>query len=169
MKYGKELIAQLEQEIKLLRESIDDRMGRIAQGCTDMDDCFLSQRVEERGITEKLNEIELIKNGGCAWFIEYATLGGQLVNARWCDTRYGSKLRVEMPDGSVVWTASTTKKGLEKRGLKEVNVRRPAWFAFRSCGGMAGVYSGSYVLVPSAVNYATGEPAGAEPIEIRGI
>lgn len=45
---------------------------------------------------------------------------------------------------------------------------RPAWSAFRSSGsGMAGVYSGSYVLFPSDVNYATGEAASSDPIEIR--
>lgn len=170
MKYGKELVASLEADIAANRKAISDRYDRIDAGMTDMDDCFLSQRCEERGISVAKDKIELIKNGGCAWFREFATIDGVLVNAKWCDTRYGSKLRVEMPDGSVVWTNALTKNGLAKRGLKMVECLRPAWYAFRSSGrGLCGVYGGSYVLFPSDYNYATGEPAGAAPIEIREV
>lgn len=168
MKYGQDLIKDLEASIMMSRKAIEDRINRIDIGMTDWEDCFVSQRCEERGIQNDQEKIDLIKRGGCEWFVEYATLDGELVDAKWCNTKYGSKLRVEMPDGSVVWTNSITAKGLAKRGLKMVYCLRPAWFAFRSSGsGMAGVYSGSYVLFPSDVNYATGEAASSDPIEIR--
>ena len=169
MKYGTELIKDLESEIRLSKAAIADRLDRIDAGLTDLDDCFISQRCEERGIRNCKDKIQLIKDGGCAWFREYATLDGLLVRAKWCNTRYGSSMRVEMPDGSVVWTTSTTAKGLAKRGLKAVECKRPAWYAFRGCGGMLGVFSGEYVLFPSDVNYATGEEASADPIEIRDV
>jgi hypothetical protein len=73
-----------------------------------------------------------------------------------------------MPDGSVVWTSACTKKGLAKKGLKMVECLRPAWYKFHSsCSGMLGVYSGSYILFPSDWNYATGEEAKDEPLDIR--
>lgn len=168
MKYGAELIRELEDEISLLKRSIANRAERIEAGWTDMDDCFISERCESRGISNAEAKIELIRDGGCAWFPEYATLDGQLVDARWCETKYGTSLRVKMPDGRVVWTTACTDKGLAKKGLKRVECLRPAWYCFRSSSrGMLGVYSGSYVLFPSDVNYATGESASDDPIEIR--
>lgn len=167
MLYGQELIQQLQKDIELTQKVINDRWGRINDGRTDIDDCFVSMRVDDRGMQLCKDKIQLIKDGGCAWFIEYATLDGQLVNAKWCNTKFGTSLRAEMPDGKVVWTTACTKKGLAKRGLKMVKCKRPAWFCFRSSNsGMLGVYTGQYVLFPSDVNYATGEEAGSEPLEI---
>lgn len=168
MVYGEELIAKLEREIQLMKDAMRNRIERINNCETDWDDCFISQRCEERGISNNEAKIALIRRGGCEWFQEYATLDGQLVNAKWCNTTYGYRLRVRMPDGSIVWTSATTDKGLAKKGLKKVECLRPAWFKFSSSGsGMFGVYTGSYVLFPSDVNYATGEDASADPIEVR--
>ena len=170
MVYGQELIKRLEQEIVLQKKAICDRIDRINSGMTDIDDCFISQRCEERGIREAEAKISLIKNGGCSWFLEYATLDGTLVEAHWCNTKFGSSLRAVMPDGKVVWTTATTAKGLAKKGLKKVECLRPTWFKFHSsCRGMLGVYTGSYVPFPSDVNYATGEQASDEPLEIREV
>lgn len=168
MKYGKELIEQLKHEIDLMEEASKNRWERINNMDTDIDDCFMSMRCEDRGISNNKDKIDLINDGGCAWFPEYATLDGKLVDALWCNTKFGSSLRVKMPDGSVVWTTACTEKGLAKKGLKKVECLRPAWFKFSSSqSGMLGVYTGSYVLFPSDVNYATGEPASSDPIEIR--
>lgn len=168
MLYGEKLIESLRKDIDLMQKAIDERWNRINEGLTDIDDCFISQRCEERGIATAKEKIALIENGGYAWFREYATLDGRLVNAHWCNTKYGYKLRVEMPDGSVVWTTATTKSGLARKGIQQVECLRSAWFKFSSgYGGMLGVYSGDYVLFPSDRNYATGEIAEDEPIEIR--
>lgn len=168
MKYGQELVKELEQEIATLQASISNRYDRIDAGMTDMDDCFISDRCEQRGIQLAQDKINLINNGGTSWFTEYATLDGQLVNAVWCNTRYGYSLRVTMPDGSVIWTTASTAKGLARKGLKQVECRRPAWYCFRaSNSGMLGVYTGQYVLFPSDVNYATGEDAEDMPLEVR--
>ena len=170
MMYGTELIKRLESEIETLQGALNRRAERIANWETDEDDCFISERCESRGISVAKNKIALIKDGGCAWFPEYATLDGQIVKAHWCQTRFGSSLRAEMPDGTVVWTTASTAKGLAKKGLKRVECLRPAWYAYSSpYSGMMGVYCGDYVLFPSDYNYATGEPAKAEPIEIREV
>lgn len=168
MKYGQELITSLEDQIKILQKNMNNRVERINEGSTDIDDCFISQRCEERDIALNRDKIHLLKEGGCSWFEEYATLDGTLVDARWCNTRYGTSLRVVMPDGTVKWTTARTPKGLAKIGLKKVLCLRPAWFAFHSSGsGMFGVYTGSYVLFPSDINYATGEDADDYPMEIK--
>jgi hypothetical protein len=170
MMYGAALITKLENEITTLQAAIDRRAERIANWETDEDDCFISERVESRGIQVAKNKIQLIKDGGCAWFTEYATLDGTVVKARWCDTKYGYSLRAEMPDGKVVWTTAHTTKGLAKKGLKKVECKRPAWYAYKTpYGGMMGVYAGSYELFPSNFNYATGEDATVEPIEVRDV
>ena len=170
MLFGNDLIKSLENEMARTRAAIDNRWDRINDGWTDIDDCFISMKCDDRALSVCSDKIDLIKDGGTAWFREYATLDGTLVDAKWCNTKFGTSLRVVMPDGKVVWTTATTKKGLAKRGLKMVECRRPAWYTFRSVNsGMLGVYTGSYVLFPSDVNYATGETAGDTPLEIRDV
>ena len=122
MLFGADLIKSLEKENEMLMNSIDDRRKRIDDGWTDMDDCFISQRVEERGIRNNNDKIALIKSGGLHWFRELATADGIPVESRWVETRFGSTRRVEMPDGSVVWTSSLTDKGLARKGLKKSEV-----------------------------------------------
>ncbi|MBQ6679508.1 MAG: hypothetical protein IJM76_05740 [Lachnospiraceae bacterium] len=166
MIYGRELIERLEKEIQATYEVMERRNERIRNWETDEDDCFMSIRAEEHSLQGNRDKIRLIKDGGCAWFTEYATMDGTLVDAHWCDTRYGWRLRVTMPDGSVVWCGG--KKSLANKGLKRVLCLRPAWYAYKSpYRGLLGAYSGSYELFPSDYNYATGEPAGADPIEVR--
>lgn len=167
MKYGAELIAQLEAENVRLQAAREDRAQRVAAWQTDEDDCFLSERVEARTISTNRAKIDLLRRGGLAWFQEYVTTDGEPVEARWCDTRYGCRLRVVFPGGRVVWTSAETPRGLARLGLRKVWAQRPAWFAFRSsASGLMGVYSGAYVLFPSDTNYATGEPAPAAPVRI---
>lgn len=169
MLFGQELIEKLEREIETLKGAQERREERIRNWETDEDDCFISDRVEMQGIRVNMDKIDLIRRGGCEWFDEYATLDGQLVKARWCNTRYGLSLRVEMPDGSVVWTTGSA-KALAKRGLKRVLCLRPAWYAFRANGrGMYGVYTGGYELFPSDYNYATGEAASVNPIAVKEV
>ena len=168
MRYGAELVKELKGEIEILRESINNRYERIEKGWTDMDDCFVSQKFEVRGIDLAKQKIALIEEGGCNWFTEYATLDNKLVETRWCNTKYGTTLRVEMPDGKVIWTSALTEKGLAKKGIKRVQCLRPAWFCFKSAGkGLFGAYAGDYVLFPSDINYATGEKASEDPLEIK--
>lgn len=170
MLYGTELVKKLEEEIETTKKTMANRVDRINSGMTDEDDCFISIRCDERALHLCQDKINLIKDGGTSWFTEYATLDGKLIDAKWCNTCYGSKLRAVMPDGQVIWTNAITQKGLVKRGIKMVHCRRPAWFKFSSGGsGMYGVYTGQYVLFPSSVNYATGEDASVAPLEMKEV
>ena len=170
MLFGADLIKKLEEEMETTKKVMANRAERINEGMTDEDDCFVSMRCDERALYLCQDKINLIKEGGTSWFTEYATLDGKLIDAHWCNTRYGSKLKAVMPDGQVVWTNAITPNGLAKRGIKMVYCRRPAWFKFSSNGsGMYGVYTGQYILFPSSVNYATGEDASVDPLEIKEI
>ena len=168
--YGAELITSLENEKAMLLKSREERRTRINDGWTDEDDCFISIRVEERGCSLCDRKIQLIRDGGCHWFMEYQSLDGVPEKSHnWFTNKFGgSSCRVELADGRVIFTSADTEKGLAKKGLKKVLALRPAWFAFHSSSrGMMGVYSGDYYFFPSDVNYATGEPASAEPLEVK--
>lgn len=170
MLYGAELIKSLENEKARILEIQEDRSRRINNWETDEDDCFISIRCDERNLHLIDDKIRLLKNGGCHWFVEYqSTSGVHEKKHHWFENKFGGwSLRVELIDGTVIYTSADTEKGLAKKGLKKVLVLRPAWFAFHSSqSGMMGVYSGSYVEFPSDVNYATGEPAPVEPLEVK--
>ena len=170
MLYGQELIESLEKKIETTQGCIDRRWERINNWETDEEDCFISIRVDDRALQLYKDKIALIKEGGTSWFTEYATLDGELVDAHRCNTRYGSQLRVRMPDGSIIWTSAGTKKGLAKLGLKLVRCKRPAWYCFKTpYSGMYGAYMGTYELFPSDYNYATGEEATSEPLEMEDV
>lgn len=171
MTYGAELVKELQAEKALMIQSMDNRADRIDKGWTDMDDCFISQRCEERGMHLCDQKIKLIQeDGGFGWFWEYTTLEGQLIEAKWVNTQYGCSLRAVMPDGRVVWTTATTKAGLARKGLKAVMCKRPGWFYFHSANsGMLGAYTGQYILFPSNMNYATGFEADDDPVEIKEV
>lgn len=73
------------------------------------------------------NQIAILENGGLAQFEGFATIDGEVLDWDWVDTRYGRKLRVEMPDGEVVWTAALTRNGLRRRGIMRVTYTAAAW------------------------------------------
>lgn len=166
--YGQALIERLEAQRETVKKQIANRQERIDNWETDIDDCFISIKVDSDSLSQIDMKLHLLRNGGTSWFLEYATLDGTIIKARWCNTKYGTKLRAVMPNGEVVWTSSDTSKGLAKRGIKKVLCKRPAWIRFYSGdSGLMGVMTGSYGEFPSDVNYATGEAASAEPIEIK--
>lgn len=139
---------EITRNIERVRESQRDRAERIARCEVEDTDCFMSIMGDRKALDLYEKQLEILNDGGCAWFTEYATLDGELVEARWVETRYGTKLVAEMPNGETVWTTATTDKGLAKRGLRKVRVKRAAWADFGS--SWANVY-------PAKWNRATGE------------
>ena len=160
--FGEELIRSLQKDIERNHDSIADRERRIMDGRTDMDDCFLSQHNDEFMLRGARQKIALLKSGGLAWFRDYQTLEGFPVKAKWVQGAWGERLRVYMPDGKTVWTSAKTAKGLAKNGLKAVAALRPAWFKIDS----QGLGTETWTMFPSDKNYATGKPAGSDPVEV---
>lgn len=159
--YGQELIDSLEQDIESLLASLADRRKRINEGRTDMDDCFVSETSDNQQLRGDRLKLALLRSGGLAWFSEVATLDGVVVPSKWIETAWGTRRCVTLPDGRVVWTSAQTADGLARHGLKAVLCLRPAWFNLK--GGL----EGSWTLFASEVNYATGEKAPSDPIQVQ--
>lgn len=103
--------------------------------------------------------IQKIQDGGCAWFPEYATLDGEVVDFRWQTSDNGKYLVVILPNGEITTVTDISPEGLANAGIQYVECKRPAWFerdANYNC-----------YCVKSDVNYATGEKASAKPVEVR--
>lgn len=148
--------AEVEATLARTREIIHSRAERIANCEVESSDCALSMMADRQMVALCEKQIELL-DGNCeAWFVGYSTLDGEIVDARWVDTRYGRKLVADMPDGETVWTTADTEKGLAKRNLKKVMVKRTAWAKLQSNG--SSLASGcSVVVYPACLNRTTGE------------
>lgn len=119
------------------------------------------------GIRRAEMEIEIIKNGGTAWFDWYTDLNGEVcTDARWVNTKYGTSLVVNFADGRTIWTSATTEKGLARKGLKQICARFPVWVkSFCNGSGLLGVFNSSVGQYRAELNRATGE-YHPEPYEI---
>lgn len=149
-------VDELKAQRKRITEAQRSRAQRIANCEVEEIDCALSVRADRDMLNLIDAQIELLNNGCTAWFEEYATIDGRLVDGRWVDTRYGMKLVCEMPNGETVWTTANTQKGLARRGLKKVMVKRVAWAKLMSNGNS--IASGCYVKrYPAHLNRLTGE------------
>lgn len=153
---SKDYRAEVEATLARTRESIRSRAERIANCEVESTDCALSMMADRETVALCEKQLELL-DGNCeAWFSGYATLDGEVVDARWVDTRYGSKLVVDMPNGETVWTTADTEKGLAKRNLKKVMIKRTAWAKLVS-NGNSFASGRSIVVYPAYLNRTTGE------------
>lgn len=153
--YGEELRKLVLATKQRMQEGIYDRARRIANGETDIDDCFMSQRVEERAIAECNMQLHILDGDGMMDFDAWFDADGKEQRVRWVHTRYG---------GAYVWNgifASSEKALMKKTGLTCKTIRVPVWTKFVASGsGMMGVYSGSYQRVRWHTNMVTGEYVG---------
>jgi len=158
MKYGKELAQEIQNEMENLEEAIENRYIRIASGKTDMDDCFMSQNTEEKGISKCKMMIEVLNGDGLMDLHCFRDNDNKVHQYRWVDTRYGMKI---VSDGIF---ASSVKAMKFKTGWKEDYIRVPCWVKFEagSGGGMCGAYTGQYNYVRWHTNMVTGEYVGFE-------
>ena len=153
--YGEELRKSIMASKQRLIDAIANRSERIANGETDIDDCFLSQRVEENGIMEANKQLSILDNGGVMDYEAIFDENGEEVNVRVVDTRYGLKFV-----GRGIF-ANSQKALLKKTGWTVKTIKVPCWTKFSSSSsGLMGVYGGSYEVVRWHTNMATGEYVG---------
>ena len=153
--FGNELIESIKKEIEHYEELIQNRAERIELGMTDMDDCFLSEKVEQSAITEAKMQLEILSGDGCEERDVVIDEDGEDVGARWVQTRYGSKV---VARGIF---ANSIKALCKKTGWTEAKRRIPVWTKWIPCGyGLAGAYSGYYAKVRWHTNMKTGEYVG---------
>ena len=158
--YGKELAEAIRASIKQTQEIMAERASRIASGQTDMDDCFLSQRIEDQSMGEYDMQLRILEGDG---FITEEVC----VDADDNEYRVGSFINQWRRDTYVVtvngqkFYASSKKALCKKSGLILKRVKVPAWTRFCTNGkGLCGVYSGSYQIVRWHTNMVTGEYFG---------
>ena len=153
--YGEELRKVIEKQKATLQAAIDNRARRIANWETDEDDCFMSQRAEEQGISECNMQLEILNGDGCMDYEGWFDADGNEVRVRWVDTKYGCRC---------VWNgifASSEKALMKKTGLTRKTIRVPVWTKFSTpYSGMLGAYCGSYERVRWHTNMVTGEYVG---------
>lgn len=160
-----EQIAELEATIQRNKDAMADRAERIRLGYTDMDDCFVSQRIEEKSIEMAQMQIELLKSGGTHEFITYFDENGNELTHSFIADKYrygGSVLVIKFPDGRKPVFQSLGVKDLEKclakKGIRKGKSSRPAWVKFFAGGtGMYGAYMARPGYYEAAFNRVTGE------------
>lgn len=158
--YGKELLAQVTEKLNQIRSNQDAREDRMRNCEYDLDDCFISTMASSLSEEKYSAQQQILQNQGYAEFTVFATLDGKLCEGKLCHTMYGDKYRVEMPDGSVVWTSAFTSKGLARRGLKLMKAKHTAWAKLSGEGqGFSGLSSCSAITFPTRKNFFTGKPS----------
>ena len=153
--FGAELTESIKKKIEHYEELLRNRAERIALGMTDMDDCFLSDKIERTSIQEAKLQLEILSGDGCEERDVIIDEDGKDVGARWVQTRYGNRITAR---GIY---ASSAKALCKKTGWSEDKRRIPVWTKWIPCGsGLAGAYSGYYAKVRWHTNMKTGEYVG---------
>lgn len=154
--YGEELKQQILKTKARFQQCIEDRMRRIDNCETEMDDCFISQHVEEDGIRECNMQLKILEGDGCMDYDAIFDENGKEVRTHWFTNKWGQLTIV----GNGIF-ASSTKALLKKTGWTEKTIRVPAWTKFIANGsGMAGVMNGGTEVVRWHTNMKTGEYVG---------
>jgi hypothetical protein len=153
--FGEELRKNILENKQRAIKAIEDRNKRINDGLTDLDDCFISQRCNERAIQEANMQLDILSGDGLGEWEVIVDQNGDEVNARWVKTRYGYKI---VANG--IFAAS--KKALCKKTGWHTEVRRvPIWTKFcANASGLLGVYTGTVEIVRWHTNMVTGEYVG---------
>jgi len=154
-----EKIQRLQNRIDHTRSLMDDRRKRIADGLTDWDDCFISERSNSQNIDLLKTKIQILKNGGTSTFdvlVDIET--NEVVSKKIIDAKYGQCWVIDFEYqgkfGKFVGMAKR-ESTYTKKGLKQESRELPAWACYKSNGsGMMGAYSAYIHIFPCDVNYA---------------
>lgn len=155
-KFGEELKASIIETKKRMQAAIDRRWERIDNCEVEMDDCFISQHVEEDAIRECNMQLAILDGDGCMDYDAIFDENGNEVSAHWFINKWGKSTVV----ANGVF-ASSMKALLKKTGWTTKTIRVPAWTKFIASGsGMCGVMNGGTKMVRWHTNMKTGEYVG---------
>lgn len=154
--YGPALAALVEQDKARYIEAIQNRAERIDKGWTDMDDCFLSQKLEETGISGCNMRLQILAGDGLMEVDALLDEAGNEVPSRWVHTKYGTALVCRGV------FANSYEKLAKKTGLKLATIKVPCWVkrVSGSGGGLCAAYSSYDAIVRWPVNMVTGDYVG---------
>lgn len=134
-----ELISQIESQIEFLQKAQDERQARIDSWQTDIDDCFVSIRMNN--ISQNLAETQLFiaKHNGLATFDAWFDQEGKEVDVKWVKTKYNKYALV----GRGIF-ASSERALTKKTGWVMKKIQAPAWAKIVAGGsGMYGAFNSS--------------------------
>lgn len=156
MVYGEKLKEAILDTKKRMQDAINRRWERIDNCETDMDDCFISQHIEEDAIRECNMQLKILEGDGTEEFEVVIDENGNEIRTHWFTNRWGRDTIV----GNGVF-ASSMSALLKKTGWKLAKIKAPVWTKFVPSGrGMAGVMGGSTEVVRWHTNMVTGEYVG---------
>ena len=165
MKYVKNLLKSLKDSLKHNEESRKERWKRIGNGETDIDDCFVSMRVNEMSDQTIDSKIAILENKG---LYEFDTLldiktnedtGAKVVNGAYGLCWRLSDEYVEKTGCKQFISIAKKESTYSKKGLKRGTVKLPAWVCRKSFGkGLVGaLYQSETHIFRSNFNYWTGK------------
>ena len=155
----KKIIQGLEVKIQRQREMLNERSERIGRGETDIDDCFVSDRMNQLSISVALRKIEIVKNGGLSEFDVLRDMEtGEIVSKKVVNGKYGPCwLTVEEPQirekyGTFIGYARR-ESTYNRKGLETDTVLLPAWVKTKASGaGMVGAFNSRVITYQSDRN-----------------
>jgi len=160
--FGVELKKQIEGLIARDKESIANRARRITDGWTDMDDCFLSEKLEQTGLDMYRMQLKILETDGLDDFDGLEDESGHQVIPPHIKTKYGWAYMIKDENGKAYF-ANSVKALAKKSGLRLVNIRRPVWVKLSACGsGLCGAYNAFPKIQRWDTNMVTGEFYGLD-------
>lgn len=159
---GQELLDSLRKSIDDIHDNMNNRAERIEEGSTDMDDCFVTQRIEETFISIDRMKIGILENKGLSSFQCLRDINtDEIVSIKIIDGKFGPchLIMDEFVEkfGRFVGCAKR-EETYNKKGLKTSQFETSAWVGYQTNqGGMMGAYTAIPQIYMSRKNYWTGE------------
>lgn len=148
--------SEILEQIQDVKNRMAERRERISNGETDMDDCFVSDRLNSLEIQRLETELEVVRNGGVSDFPAIFDLEtGELVSSKIVNGRYGACFVIEDDAkankfGRFVSATLARDSSYTNKGLKIGSVELPARVTTRANGsGMAGAYCSTVTIIPA--------------------
>ena len=153
--YGTALKTSILNTKARLMAAIEDRQNRINNCETDMDDCFISERMERNGLVECDKQLEILSNDGLMDYDAIFDKDGNEIWVHWVNTRYGGAYV-----GRGIF-ASSIKALLRKTGWTMKTIQVPCWTKSVCHGsGLCGAFNSTIEIVRWHTNMVTGEYVG---------
>lgn len=148
--------AQIEEQRQRAVADLARMDNNIAECRYDLNDCFVSHKLDQEEIRACDMQLKILKNGGVWTFKGYTDLDGNLLSTSTFTNKFGGLTTAyyNPVTDTTIYSSANTAKGLLKKGIKPVDYEAPAWAKVRS-GNMFGQFYA--VIYEAKYNRCTGE------------